>query len=233
MRRQHAGRSALSQWRANRRAAIRRDWRRLLVLVTLLIVSLTGIRFTDGAGALIWAGLAGGIITLVAIYWALGGDLAALAWAQGAWAERDTETELARLDASWHIEHDVPRDRGNWDHVAIGPPGVFMIETKRSERRIRVEGDALEQGRVRIPGAVFRGAAAGLHEAVINRGERGLWVSAVVAVWGDFEQAIVEGDRVTYLAGERLVDWLRGQPVRLTDARVADLVTRVQRFRST
>lgn len=53
----------------------------------------------------------------------------------GWFGERLTAEELEPLrEKGWKIYHDVPIDRGgfecNIDHVAIGPGGVFAIETK-------------------------------------------------------------------------------------------------------
>ena len=56
---------------------------------------------------------------------------------------------------------------------------------------------------------------------------RAPWVTAVVAVWGEFEQTTVDGDRVTFLHGPLLADWLAGQPTRLTQERTDELAVAV------
>ena len=46
---------------------------------------------------------------------------------------------LDQLDhARWRVIHDATLGRGNVDHIAIGPPGVFTIETKSHPGPIRV-----------------------------------------------------------------------------------------------
>jgi len=67
--------------------------------------------------------------------WNLGGDVRHLPWVQGAWGEQDTEDELRKLGPGWHLEHDIPRERGNCDHVAVRRAGMFAIETKWTSRR--------------------------------------------------------------------------------------------------
>jgi hypothetical protein len=50
----------------------------------------------------------------------------------------------------WRVIHDATFGRGNIDHIVIGPPGVFTIETKSHPGPIRVSrihGYTLEQAR--------------------------------------------------------------------------------------
>jgi len=45
--------------------------------------------------------------------------------------ERFVADALRALDVGlWHVYHDMPSAFGNIDHVAVGPKGVFVIETK-------------------------------------------------------------------------------------------------------
>jgi hypothetical protein len=63
------------------------------------------------------------------------------AWRIGADGEERTARLLAPLEAEgFVILHDrrLPGRRENVDHVVIGPPGVFVVETKSYEGRIRV-----------------------------------------------------------------------------------------------
>jgi len=41
---------------------------------------------------------------------------------------------------------------------------------------------------------------------------RRAWVTAVVVIWGDFPQGQAHGDKVTYVAGNRLTAWLEEGP---------------------
>ena len=51
-------------------------------------------------------------------------------WQYGAAGERDVARALARLPRRWSVLHDVDRGRGNVDHIAIVPRGLFTIESK-------------------------------------------------------------------------------------------------------
>lgn len=66
-----------------------------------------------------------------------------LVWHRGAIGEEETAKTLASLPSSFVVLHDrtIPRSSANIDHIAIGPPGVFVIETKRLSGRLTVRGD--------------------------------------------------------------------------------------------
>ncbi len=55
------------------------------------------------------------------------------AWRRGARGEQRTARHLNKLvRAGWTVLHDlaIPASRANGDHLLIGPPGVFLIDTK-------------------------------------------------------------------------------------------------------
>lgn len=58
----------------------------------------------------------------------------------------------------------------------------------------------------------LRGRAYGISEKVRDDASERQWVQAVVVVWGDFVQGVVESDRVFYVHGDQLVAWLRSRP---------------------
>jgi Nuclease-related domain len=65
-------------------------------------------------------------------------------WRRGALGERATVRRLRRLQRSgWTVFHGValPGSRVNLDHLLIGPPGVFLGDSKYYRGRIRVGCD--------------------------------------------------------------------------------------------
>jgi hypothetical protein len=54
------------------------------------------------------------------------------AWRIGADGEEEVGRRLAKLGGGWHVLHAVPvGEKGSdIDHVVIGPPGVFTLNTK-------------------------------------------------------------------------------------------------------
>ena len=64
------------------------------------------------------------------------------AWLSGARGEREVAESLERhtADGPAILLHDrrVPGERGNIDHIAIAPAGVFVIDAKNHSRRVEV-----------------------------------------------------------------------------------------------
>jgi hypothetical protein len=59
-------------------------------------------------------------------------------WARGAAGERKVGEILEGLGPEWHVIHGVFLGRGDIDHVLVGPPGTFTVETKAHRGRISV-----------------------------------------------------------------------------------------------
>jgi Nuclease-related domain len=59
-------------------------------------------------------------------------------WGRGAAGEELVGETLGTLrERGWFALHDVQLDRGNIDHVLVGPAGIFTIETKSHRGRLR------------------------------------------------------------------------------------------------
>ncbi len=66
------------------------------------------------------------------------------AWRRGARGERRTARRLRPLlRAGWTVLHDVaiPQSRANGDHLLIGPPGMFLVDSKAWHGRITLGAD--------------------------------------------------------------------------------------------
>jgi hypothetical protein len=65
--------------------------------------------------------------------------------------ERYVAEELSRLIANgFEIYHDVPFEGFNLDHVLVGPPGVFVVETKTRSKKLDKSG--VKEYRVQFDG---------------------------------------------------------------------------------
>lgn len=87
-------------------------------------------------------------------------DAPAGAWALGGSGEWLVGRELERLTPHWYITHDVAvGQRGaNLDHVLVGPPGVFVLNSKyHGDKPVLVDGEVFVGGR---------------HRAHVRQGER-------------------------------------------------------------
>lgn len=76
-------------------------------------------------------------------------DHEAGAWEAGALGERLAAAELTRLPSPWRVLNDrllrPGRSQVNLDHIAVGPPGVFLIDSKHWSGRITVYDGTLWQ----------------------------------------------------------------------------------------
>jgi hypothetical protein len=223
-----AGGSAQARWR-RMRAAERAAWIPTLpwrVAVTLGM----------GAGGVVLGSLLAPRLALV-----LGGLAAvmagwglrfrpspdAVAWRRGAAGERRTARLLSQLERhGWVVLHDlaVPGSRANLDHLAIGPGGVFVIDSKQYRGRLQLDGS----------GQLWHGCyplAPTLHAVSFEADQAaqvlpdpGVAVVPIVAVHGaqvPWGKVVVEG--VPVVAARRLPSMLRALPALLGPERVADL----------
>lgn len=206
---------------------MRAHWRDWATLVIAIVGSLIAVVVTTELVQLVFAGLVGALVTIAVVGWLIG-DVRSLPWAWGAVGEQDTAAVLDKLNEDWVCVHDVPRERGNWDHVLVGPPGVFVLDTKVLTSPARASDDALRAGRQVMPGGTFRGAAVGLADALGENGDGRPWVQPVVVIWGDFEQRIYEERGVVYAHGTELLEWLTSLPLKVGEARRRELAHRVE-----
>lgn len=135
-------------------------------------------------------------------------------------ADRRCERTIARLEREgWTV---TPQQRRAGTHrpdlLLSGPAGVYLVEMKTIGGRLEVDSDgmAVSYDRDRTMRTCgWLGAGVSRSAAELRAGYSELhpgWVRPVVAIWGDFPAGVVEGERVTFVAGERLRSWLGTQP---------------------
>jgi len=153
---------------------------------------------------------------------------------RGALAEEHVGGLLDELpEGRWRVIHDATLGRGNVDHIVIGPPGVFTIETKSHPGPVRVSrlhgrtvAQAQAQGRaiswvtgseveplvvfsrawVDRPGARRKGVRvlpARMLLGYLRRGRRRLSPSDVEAAHRALGDALLEHHGRTRLLGDR------------------------------
>jgi hypothetical protein len=111
----------------------------------------------------------------------------------------------AMCDRGWLVIHDATLGRGNVDHILIGPPGIFTIETKSHPGPIRV---------ARLHGSMLSQAQA--QRKTIER-VTGVEVEPLIVfsrAWVDRPTARRKGVRV--IPARMLLRYLTRQPVRLS-----------------
>jgi hypothetical protein len=154
-------------------------------------------------------------------------------WQLGEWGEKTTAKTLKPLRREgWHVLHDLQRERGNIDHVVVGPGGIFLLDSKWLMGSVEVDGDTMTVRRFEEPdddyddtiGPRARAAAWELHDRLRQASRVSNWVQSVVVIHGGFEASLQTTNRVAYVAGRSLVAFLRDQPKRVDEDRVEQLV---------
>lgn len=157
-------------------------------------------------------------------------------WQSGAWGEQATAKELKALDIEiWVVLHDLPAGRGNIDHVVVGPPGVYLLDSKRLGGSVRVDGPTVTVRRLDDPELTYQHPGAGhllnlarqTHDRVLATSRIKTWVTPVMVLWADFPQRVAE-DRCAYVHGEELVAWLRSRPQQIASSRVQQVAEAVR-----
>ena len=227
-----AGWSAEREFNRQLRQNIREEWKVWLLGVLLAVAFGVWSFYLGRVPGRFMAAMTGFLVGVFTVVYSLGGRVSAFLWWLGAEGERQTASEIEKLSTDWHCEHDLEHARGNYDHVLVGPPGVFLLDSKRLNNVSATAGDALRSGRMSYPGASFRGGAMDVKVRLEGRlGFRAPWVQAVVVVWGEFPQQLHEHEHVVYVRGEDLVEWLGSLPERANAPQRAAYVAALRELR--
>jgi hypothetical protein len=155
-------------------------------------------------------------------------------WRQGAEGEARTHRALAASD--WAVLDDIDTGRGNYDHIVVGPGGVFLLETKNLTGIAEIRDGTPWLRRRHDPDADYAlkklrphllADAAELSSEIQRRTGQRAWVDAVVVFWSEFPQGVVEVNRLTYVHGSQLREWLAARPTRLAPAALAKITSAV------
>jgi len=221
-----AGGFAQRRFNHRRRAwRLRFWWTFPLVAVLPIAIELPIALFTHAPHRGFWTGLGLGAGLAAALVLFDSPPAHVERWRSGADGEKSTARTLRPLlSRGWTLFNDIPTGHGNIDHVLVGPPGIFMLESKRLAGRARVEASGLVIRWHEDPDDGYendsiagraRGAAFELHSRIDWPGASP-WVQAVVVLWAAFDQRPVERDKVAWVRGDQLVAVLGERPIRFT-----------------
>jgi hypothetical protein len=179
-----------------------------------------------------WAAWTRSLPWRVAATLGVGASSDAVAWRRGAAGERRTARLLAPLERhGWAILHDlaVPGSPANIDHLAIGPGGLFVIDSKQYRGRLQLDASRkLWHGR--HPLAPALGAVSWeADQAAQVLPDPGMAVAPIVAVHGaqvPWGKVVVDG--VPVVPARRLPSMLRHLPAVLGPERVAALAAQAR-----
>jgi hypothetical protein len=158
-------------------------------------------------------------------------------WREGAEGERKTAKALKPLERSGlHLVHDVQLRYGNYDHIAVGRAGVFLLETKNPNGIVELRNGVPHLRRRLDPDADTRlaqirpralSAAARLKSDVEHRTGHRTWVQAVVVFWSDFPEGLVDDGRCIFVHGPRLAAWMQSLPNGLDQVKVEEIASAI------
>lgn len=159
---------------------------------------------------------------------------AALPWFAGALGEIEVGRILAQLGPEYTVLHAVPVGAGSTDidHVVIGPPGVFTLNTKHhSERDVWVGRGSLMVNRTKVPhlrNSVHEGNRAA--KVLSHAAGHPVGVTAMIVLVGTSKLNVKDKhETVEILASNALLRWFNRCPVTLSPEEQATLTAHAQR----
>jgi hypothetical protein len=139
-----------------------------------------------------------------------------------------TDQQLASLrEAGWQMLRDLDGRFDHYEHVAVGPGGVVLLESHRLARPVPAvlsDADVATERELTLIRRRALAATANLRDELELLDGRASWVQAIVVVWSEFGPGRVADGRCVLVSGPRLVDWLRRRPGQLPPERTQELV---------
>ncbi|MCY7372491.1 MAG: NERD domain-containing protein [Spirochaetaceae bacterium] len=143
-------------------------------------------------------------------------DAAAENWSRGATGEQTVGAQLELLRPyGFEVLHDVRwpgRRRANIDHVAIGPPGILVVDAKNWSGSVRICDGILQQNGHRRTREVEAARQAGHDVGSQLPLPWGLHTIPVIALAGAGISGVERCHDVTVLDHRDLVPWARALP---------------------
>jgi len=137
------------------------------------------------------------------------------AWRRGAQGEERVADALSGLDGRWAVVHDltIGRRGANLDHLVIGPPGVFVLNTKNLTGTVTIHERSVRQNGHRtafVPGLVREVTVVG--ERLSAAAGRPVSVSGALVLMGCRIEVKRPLDGIAVLTPPQVVEWLRSLP---------------------
>jgi Nuclease-related domain len=132
----------------------------------------------------------------------------------------------------WVLPLGALRGRGNIDHVLVGPPGIFLLDSKdlfgavsvtRGRLSVRWHEDPGDGYENRSMAPRIRRAAIELERALRDSGIGQHAVQPVVVLWARFEQRSVMSGEVAWVRGKDLAKVLEQRPAQLSPAEMDEV----------
>jgi hypothetical protein len=153
-------------------------------------------------------------------------------WQRGAEGEQTVGAQLELLRPyGFDVFHDVHwpgRQRANIDHVAIGPPGILVVDAKNWSGNVTVRDGVLRQNGYARDREVAGVNKAGQDVGGLLQLPWALHVIPVIALAASDVGGATQVQGVTVLGHDELVRWATGLPARLTPGDVLGIASHLR-----
>ena len=150
-------------------------------------------------------------------------------------AEEFTSAELRRLKSrGWRTIDHVEFDRFDVDHVAVGPAGIFVVETKNTNHAWNLAGGAFVNRWADGADKQARTSADNIRALLKQKLGTEFEVRAVLMIWGDGKPHLTEPTRtrrdVTVVTGNLLRDHLLAGATSLDAQQISEISRTLRTF---
>lgn len=138
-------------------------------------------------------------------------------WIKGDKGEKIVSKYLGNLPSGYFVLNDVniPKGKGNIDHLVIGPTGIFLIETKNYSGSFKIDGDEWQ----RLAGYSYKKIkknparqvklnALDLGKFLNKKLGKKVWVNAVVTLLNNDFKVIKEPKYYSVLGADELTQFI-------------------------
>lgn len=175
--------------------------------------------WTSGASAA-WFGCGLAVGASLLLLWITVDSVAASRYEMAGLAEQWTEEAVRSLRrAGWTVASNIPFEHCDVDHVAFGPAGVVVLETKWTDGALFRRDRLSQYGMFALDQAESGGDKIG--RVLAQSGYSGHVDGCLVVVWGKRVPGghiRISGRRASVIDGRQLADFLASKPARLSTA---------------
>lgn len=153
-------------------------------------------------------------------------------WGKGARGERIVASVLNDLPQNFYVFNDLklPIQKGNIDHVILGPTGIFTIETKNYSDSFTIDGDKWFRNGPKSryihydPGKQAKEASVKLMNYLSQSGLRGVkWVKPIVVLIKEDGYKIKKPSKdYVVLSPSKVVKYITGQKSTIDNKKVLE-----------
>lgn len=155
------------------------------------------------------------------------------AWRRGAAGEEEVARQLDKLGPSWRVLHSVPvsSNETDIDHVVIGPPGVFTLNTKNHVgKRVTVYNNTIFVSGIKLS-YLNKSRAEGRRGSRILSSACGFEVTVNPVIVILASELVFKGSpkEVNVVGHSKIAGWLDRRSVQLSSDRIESIYSTARR----